>query len=345
MRRVDRFCLAAGLVFLGFAGPARAALGDACTADADCSAGMVCSERVYTACGGSAGAGGEGGRVEDVDCHDVIERFCAPMPCDVAARCPGGTSCVSFTSVSCVESGYPDTGVDAAGGKLEPECTEITESWCVPSYLAPCVVDADCGPGFTCVGEEICGTPDTGAGGEDCESSEAKHCELVITPCSVSSDCGAGLECQAFEDWICEGSVDPDDPPPATGGGSASDSAGSDEGVGGMGGSAEGDRGGGMGGATGAEDCQVESTSLCAPPGFIDWMGAYADSGDSAGGLGGEGGLGGTSNEKGGGLAAEDDDGASSASVADDGLLSCQTGGSGLSALAFLAVALILRRR
>lgn len=375
--RFDRWSVGLGLSLFLFATPAFAIGEDECTTDADCGSGLGCVESVYTICEGSSASGGEGGRVEEETCYDYVAHVCAPKPCATDAECGGGTSCVEFTYVACSGGGDtggredPDTGPGGAGGEpgtgtggaaggaggaggapLPPEeCVEVTEAYCVPPWLAPCQLDADCGPGFRCVEEVICTEPmppRDGAGGEGgagaaggygggaCEPSDVKYCELIPTPCDTTADCGAGLLCEDFSQWICGGEEprpDGEEPPPPPVGGE-----------GGAGGSSGGDDGGtGEGGAGGGPvepDCWEEPLSLCVPPGFVDWMRAYGPGrGGSDAEAGGQGGYGG------GSAPAEDLDSAGAAVGDGSGGMGCQTGGGGLSLLALLGVALLLRRR
>jgi len=129
----------------------------------------ICVSYTYEICSGS---GSTGGAVCDPD-----DETCESMP---------------------VED-VPDTG----------SCTTESESLCVPPYVAPCQIDADCGAGFTCTDVEICecttepvprdGSTDEEPGSNcSCSPTGQNYCELNDTACTTDADCLDGLVCIDF---------------------------------------------------------------------------------------------------------------------------------------------------
>jgi hypothetical protein len=154
-----------------------------CEVDADCEGGLICGEVDAGFCDETPD-GSQG-------CSTELIRTCVPPrpdQCDPAllsADCSGGQVCVTYTFESC--SGAEDCAcpVDEPCNCAEPDepaCQSGSESYCVPSYIAPCSNDADCGDGFAC---------QTNSSGQD------QRCELIERPCAADAECGDGFVCAA----------------------------------------------------------------------------------------------------------------------------------------------------
>lgn len=252
-------------VLLAFASTALAtpalAIPDACVVDADCGGyGLVCLERTYGVCGEDAGG------VDPEDCSEETVHLCGPTTCTSDAACTGGTSCVTFTQDSC-EGCDPD---DPESEDCEDECEVTSESYCVPPFLAPCAVDADCGPGFTCEAEVECSggyDPATDTYTEECLPTGESRCEFTAVECTNDAECGAGLGCEALGmtrdcEVECDGEEDCD------------------------------------------EDCEEDEVSYCASPVFAAWSKAMRNDAGGADGEGEELGAGGDDTEASSGCTA-----------------------------------------
>ncbi len=205
-------------------------LGADCMGDFDCDLGLECSEAYLTeACPDIACPPGE--YCEAPACEPVAYSFCIPARCDVDAHCGPDLVCKGFEMTECGEleptrACPPEGPCDEDPMPMpEPEpCETVTESYCVPVYIGPCELDGDCGPGFDCVDQEICGC--TGGGGTDevcvcgpddgdcvcdpapspeeeptepdcfCEPSGGAWCQPQEIPCDTDNDCLA--------DWSCD---------------------------------------------------------------------------------------------------------------------------------------------
>jgi hypothetical protein len=130
---------------------------------------------------GAARASGE--CADDSDCG----------PGQVCASAPGSCPPCDLSEGSCESQ--------------ELECDEESDgSICVPSYLAPCEADADCGEGFECV-RVACDVPSVGEshdGERPCVDEAGEegqgYCSLLLIPCESSEECAEG--------WSCEESYD-----------------------------------------------------------------------------------------------------------------------------------------
>jgi hypothetical protein len=189
------------LILLTLSGTALAQV--ECETDADCAVGFRCEAVEVGACPEPFCPEGE--ECPEPDPCEAPEPFsaCVPGPCDSDADCGAGLLCLEVTSYDCPASPPP---CDPEDESCEPpdsgsgECTEETEGYCLPPYLAPCEADADCGPGFECVESEICSCSgsEPGSGEEpecSCEPGDS-YCEIVVVECESAADC--------LEDWTCE---------------------------------------------------------------------------------------------------------------------------------------------
>lgn len=213
----------------------------ACASDADCGPGAFCLEGW---CAGEAPIPGEPedwmpepGCQTDADCEagqyclEMLEE-CVPqwfVACTSDTDCGAGLSCVDLSEF---DGGWGEDDWDDDGG-AEPMPMPIPPSmkslrpmnsdtlYCLPEWLLPreCESDADCGDGFTCEAQEICGCAGGGGSGgsgwddvppmpgedfkredagEDCfcEPTGESYCEIQEIACDSASDCPA--------DWTCE---------------------------------------------------------------------------------------------------------------------------------------------
>jgi len=145
-----------------------------CATDADCPLGLSCVELEApvdaappcdpdTDCNPDAlvDAGAGGGSM-------MLCQF-VPVSCASATDCAEGLTCFTVTIEECSGGGT----VDCADGDpdcvpmepTEPDCTSTEQGYCVPPYVPPCEVDADCGEGFDCVEAQACAC--NGGGGTD----------------------------------------------------------------------------------------------------------------------------------------------------------------------------------
>ena len=192
---------AVAVLVVAAAQPARA--DQECISDADCPAGLACTEQP-SSCAPCADDGSE-----CPPCVPGVERVCYPKPCVVDADCGGDLVCVTVTSEVC--SGGGDVACPAGSTCPEPEpspdpqCSTEQWSFCAPRYVAACTADADCGDHFTCVQGEVCSCTDNdpSGGGEPtdpectCEPLDERYCRPDEIACTEDAQCPAGWACEA----------------------------------------------------------------------------------------------------------------------------------------------------
>lgn len=175
-------------------------LAQECASDADCPAGYTCTAYLQTCPDCPPGVTCD--PCDPTAAVSVCE--IVPTSCATDADCDEGLICVHFTGESC--PGAEPCRVDDPNCSTEPApCETVDESWCAPPYVAPCVEDADCGPGFTCESGEVCTCvvyPDPGNGEPPpppeqctCEPSGESYCSLTYQTCTTDADCPEGLVC------------------------------------------------------------------------------------------------------------------------------------------------------
>jgi MYXO-CTERM domain-containing protein len=153
----------------------------ACSADADCGAGMVCHEETSTACSGSGGGpvcapngGCDAGPVTVMEtCTTTSRKLCAfkwELPCNVDSDCGAEFICNPSVSGICSAgsgSAPPASTSGGTGGTAgtdsrantapaavdasAPVCTTTTSfpGWCAPKATT-CATNSDCPSGWTC---------------------------------------------------------------------------------------------------------------------------------------------------------------------------------------------------
>lgn len=233
----------AAALFFGLVLTAASNASAECTSDADCAEGYACELVGASACADSPPCIPGEECVEPEPCEPEEEYAClfVPPTCATDADCEAGLVCETYDSYDCsVSSPACPEGAECPE-PVEEDCTEESESYCVPPYFAACSEDADCGPGFACVADEVCscggstggGSTDSGGGstdpvpapdmpdspqdkdGEDCgcEPTGEFYCELIPVECTSDADCGEGLSCVTgpADDVICTATPDGDE--------------------------------------------------------------------------------------------------------------------------------------
>ena len=148
----------------------------ACSVAGDCPNGYACQ----------FGAAGADGRQQGI---------CVSLPCQSNSDCGPGLTCYQAgvrigTAAQLVPTTCPQTAED--GG---------TCNACVPQWDAPCVTNADCGPGFTCPVDTA--TVRAISCGNDQDASPPPFATVTTLPCSATpppagTTCRAGSICTSF---------------------------------------------------------------------------------------------------------------------------------------------------
>ena len=142
--------------FIGAASLSLLSAGDArarpCASEADCPSGFDCFPSGDTADGGSSAGS------------------CISLSCKGDSDCGAGTRCFFGFDTQCVT--VADGGQSCGLGNV-----------CVPQWQAPCAVDSDCGPGFTCSGSDgfaACGP------NQDQATEGRPYAMTSVIPCSAT---------------------------------------------------------------------------------------------------------------------------------------------------------------
>ncbi|MFI5308573.1 MAG: hypothetical protein ACHQ53_14535, partial [Polyangiales bacterium] len=212
-----------------------------CATDADCMKGFACTVVGGTACAGVACPSGQA-CPPSPPCTSTDIKECRPGPCTMDSDCVTGMVCLASTTMDCPPAAQIDCPPNAFCAQPLPQpCVAKTEHNCVPRYLAPCKVDADCGAGFTCVQDATTCTspmvslPAPGAAGSaapapvppsdpSCaqQGPSTFSCEAQQIACSASTDCPQGWSCgDSPTATVCSTPpTDPSVPAPQPGGAS-----------------------------------------------------------------------------------------------------------------------------
>lgn len=241
------FGLAVTAAALGWTTPASAT-----ECPEECPKGFTCELSESVVCADTPTCP-EGERCEEASDCDVVEfAGCVSIDCSADSDCADGMVCATVQHERCSTSGGapvpdpggdPDPDADAVPPDAPPEdsCEIEERNYCMPQYLLPCEVAADCGPGFTCEAREECSCsspPSPGSdgggsepdGGED-DAGDAERpasplpededgvdgcecepgpvaCQLVVTECAADSDCPSGMSCEDNPEGVCSSTPD-----------------------------------------------------------------------------------------------------------------------------------------
>lgn len=202
----------------------RIARAQSCEDNADCPKGYTCEVVGETGCASAGCAGGDAACPEPEPCVTEEVKECMPGPCKGDTDCDVGMVCLTQTTEQCSGGSAVCTKGQECPEPQDAGCKTVTESNCVPKYLAPCEEDKDCGDGFTCKEQERCVCADSkpaedssavdaavtivpllDAGGDaetppdddcSCEPSGEKSCEMKEISCDKNSDCPEGWSCE-----------------------------------------------------------------------------------------------------------------------------------------------------
>jgi hypothetical protein len=195
------------VLLIGLSGQANAY--NDCESDTDCIDGFVCEVMEVGVC--EVAACPDGMECPEPYCYTENVGACVPTSCDSDADCGEGLRCMAVTFDECPTMPADPPCIDGEDCPEpepveEPECETTTENYCLPPYVAPCTVDADCGEGFECIEEELCrcsgydpgapGDPETPEPDCTCEPSGELHCVPVEVECESDDVCPDGWTCE-----------------------------------------------------------------------------------------------------------------------------------------------------
>ena len=181
----------------------------ACSADADCGAGMVCYTDTSESCSGGGSAAPcpantkcDGGVTTTITttCTTTTKKMCAfkwQLPCTVNADCGDGFTCNPSVSVACSSSGTAGTSGSTSGGTGHATAGgSATSGAPVDGGSAPVAVDA--APQRVRVDAGTVGvTVVDGGTVSSCTtmSSFPGYCSVKVTTCRTDADCPSAWKC------------------------------------------------------------------------------------------------------------------------------------------------------
>lgn len=167
---------AVGFVALG--APAHA---QDCKISTDCPKGFSCEVTGSSGCMTIEPACAPGDKtcaitVDAGACKSQDIMSCTPALCTKDADCGADMVCYTSTATTCPGANASDPACTkdlCPTPTPPPDCKTTTEQRCLPRYLAPCKVSADCGAGFDCVQSTNCGCAGSSGGGSSSGSGGA----------------------------------------------------------------------------------------------------------------------------------------------------------------------------
>jgi hypothetical protein len=121
-------------------------------------------------------------------CAPAEVRSCVPGPCMADANCADGMVCHARSTGTCSSAPIPPCFPGSKCPEVAPPvCTDTVEHICIPRYLLPCEQTADCGDGFTCEPQSVCGCSGGSAGAPSAGTAGAP----AATPPAPAQDAGA----------------------------------------------------------------------------------------------------------------------------------------------------------
>lgn len=229
---------------------AEGASAQSCTDDTGCLKGFVCEVTgISSGCAvptpaarpamydGGAASPPLPGDLPVPACETREYRSCVPGHCMADSDCASGMVCHERSTGTCsVAASGPCLSGMKCPDPAPAVCTETIERICLPRYLLPCAQARDCGDGFTCEPQSICGcsggssgsagagsaTPnpapsvpppaqDAGAAEREadrafapaplppdctCEPTKEKYCKVIEVACRADSDCPTSFTCK-----------------------------------------------------------------------------------------------------------------------------------------------------
>jgi hypothetical protein len=140
-----------------------------CADDTGCPKGFSCEVTGMSNCGASTPAARpacDGGACSQQPlpelpvpaCDPQEYRSCVPGNCMTDSDCATGMVCHERSTGTCAVA---PSGPCSSDMKCPPPaptiCTETVEHICIPRYVLPCEQASDCGDGFTCEPQSVCG--------------------------------------------------------------------------------------------------------------------------------------------------------------------------------------------
>lgn len=188
LRLVSRTLFAyVGVACIGFVQPAVAQ--QSCAADTDCLKGFIC-ETDTLSCPDTAPCRDGEKCAAEVACESEEYSRCVSGPCTGDTDCADGMVCLTETHQQCSGAAVACQKGQECPEPEPAECNTVTESECVPKYLAPCALDADCGEGFACVQGQECGCS-TSAGSSGSPEANTADAGAAISGSGTDGNAGS----------------------------------------------------------------------------------------------------------------------------------------------------------